>query len=231
MFRYQEEQKYKNFGTEFKDNIDVYWNDDYDLADTVGWDQRYDHEASIISDIIETCGIKKVLELGSGPGTLATKILNKVEGVNYFMIDGKGACNAHARRNNKGSIIEKNLYDSFDTSGLDSDFDLIIANDFLEHIRNPSLILEKSRELTSDNSWFFVSSPNWRMKHRFYYPGLFDFDNLVKFFWQESYSVVNIFPSWSNHVFIKAPRLNSESQVPEGHIYDWNYYLLFKKVT
>lgn len=230
MYRFAEELEHKNFKDKSRvDSIDTYWDDDYDLADPGGWEHRHTHEAEIISQVISQLGIKKVLELGSGPGNLATKIIDKTS-VNYTLVDGDSALRAHAKRKNKGKLLVIDLFDSFDTSSLDNDYDLIVANDFLEHIRNPSLILEKVRnELTTETSYFFLSSPNWRMKHQFYYPGLFDYDNLVKFMLQEGYKLHFVFDSWANHVPVRAPRLNSESTLPEGHVFDWNHYLLFKK--
>ncbi len=230
MFRFQEETGYANFkGKERVDSVDTYWDTDYDLDDPNGWEGRHKYEAGMLSEVIKKLNITKVLELGSGPGNLATKIIDSTS-VSYTMIDGESALRAHTRRGNKGNLLVQDLFDSFDTTGLDKDYDLVIANDFLEHIRNPSLILERVRDdLTASKSWFFLSSPNWRMKHLFFYPGLFDFDNLIKFFNQEGYELKHLFDSWSHHVPVRAPRLSSESAVPEGHLYDWNYYLLFQK--
>lgn len=157
MYRFAEELEHKNFKDKSRvDSIDTYWDDDYDLADPGGWEHRHTHEAEIISQVISQLGIKKVLELGSGPGNLATKIIDKTS-VNYTLVDGDSALRAHAKRKNKGKLLVIDLFDSFDTSSLDNDYDLIVANDFLEHIRNPSLILEKVRnELTTETSYFFL---------------------------------------------------------------------------
>lgn len=230
IFRYAEEQNYKNYkDTGRLESIDTYWDDDYDLKDIGGWENRHTHEANIISSIITKLDIKKVLELGAGPGNVADKVINSTN-VTYHIVDGESAKRAHTRREYKGDIFVKDLYDSFDTKGLDSDYQLLITNDFLEHIRNPSLILEKIRnDLTTDTAWYFLSTPNWRMKHTFFYPGLFDFDNIVKFMWQEGFSIQSVYDSWAKHVPITTQRLSSESGVPEGHLLDWNYYLLFEK--
>ena len=40
------------------------------------WEIRYDHEASLISNIISNFNHKKVLELGPGPGLLCNNIQN-----------------------------------------------------------------------------------------------------------------------------------------------------------
>lgn len=230
MYRFQEETQFKNFkGKERLDSIDTYWDSDYDLADPGGWEERHTYEAELLTEVINKINLTKVLELGSGAGNLANKVI-KATGVDYLMIDGPSALRAHTRRGHAGQMIVQDLFDSFDTTGLDNNFDLVVANDFLEHIRNPSLILERVRdELTTDNAWFFLSSPNWRMKHLFFYPGLFDYDNLVKFMSQEGFELQHVFPSWANHVPIRSPRLSSESTLPEGHLFDWNHYLLFKK--
>jgi 2-polyprenyl-3-methyl-5-hydroxy-6-metoxy-1,4-benzoquinol methylase len=230
LYRFSEELEHKNFKEKSRvESIDTYWDNDYDLDDPGGWEHRHEHEAALISQVISQLSLKKVLELGSGPGNLATKIIDKTN-VDYTLVDGESALRAHTRRNNKGKLLVIDLFDSFDTTSLDNNYDLVVANDFLEHIRNPSLILEKVRnDLTTDTSYFFISSPNWRMKHQFYYPGLFDYDNLVKFMIQEGYKLHFVFDSWATHVPVRAPRLNSESALPEGHIFDWNHYLLFKK--
>lgn len=230
MYRFPEEVYFKNHaGKGRNDSIDTYWDSDYDLDDPGGWESRHTWEARVLTDIIQKTEVTKILELGSGPGNLADKVI-KATNVSYTMIDGPSALRAKQRRGYSGTLLVQDLFDNFDTTGLDSDFELVVANDFLEHIRNPSLILEKVRdELTTDNSYFFISSPNWRMKHQFFYPGLFDFDNLLKFMQQESFELIQMYDSWAQHVPIRTQRLSSESTVPEGHLLDWNYYLLFKK--
>ena len=230
MFRFKEEIGQKNYsGKKRIESIDDYWDNDYDLYDEYGWENRHEYESNMLSAVITDLKLSKVLELGSGPGNLADKIIKKTN-ISYHAVDGESAKRAHARRGYAGKIIVKDLFDSFDTTELDNDYDLVIANDFLEHIRNPSLILETIRQLTVDNAYLFISSPSWRMKHHFYYPGLFDYDNLVKFILQEGFEQHYLFESWAQHVPIKAPRLSSESTLPEGHIFDWNYYILAKKV-
>ncbi len=58
----------------------------------------------------------------------------------YHLIDGKGAKEVHEKRNYKGKFFVKDLEHNFDISGLDNDYDVIILDDFLEHIKNPSII-------------------------------------------------------------------------------------------
>ena len=212
-------------------NIDEYWDTKRDLDDPGGWENRYAHEQSIIDNIIQTHKIKTILELGCGPGGLANKILTASPDLPYHMVDGKSARDEHSRRNYRGTFFVKDLKESFDCSELNSDYDLVMTNDFLEHITNPSLILSTVyNKLTGPNSYYFCSSPNWRTKHGFYYPGLFDYDNLVKFFCIHKFQLVAQYPSWATHVPVRTTRLQSEQIVAQDKLYDWNYYLLFKKV-
>lgn len=228
IFRFPEEVHFRN--TTRRDNIDTYWDSDYDLVDHWGWEARINYESHIIKSIIETHKTDKILELGCGTGNLGDKVIRATD-VTYHMIDGESAKRAHARRSYKGEIIIKDLLDSFDTNGLQTDYNLVIANDFIEHIRNPSLVLETVREkLTTKDAYFFASTPNWRMKHHFYYPGLFDFDNFVKFFHQEGFDVIEQWESWSTNVNIRDSKLDSEQLVPDSRLYDWNYYLLFERI-
>lgn len=212
-------------------NIDQYWDTQRDLNDVGGWDRRYEYEQIVINSVIKAHKIKTILELGCGPGGLADKILTASPDLTYHMVDGKSAQTEHSQRNYKGRFFVKDLRDSFEYSDLNSEYDLIITNDFLEHIRNPSLILNTVYDkLTGPNAYYFCSSPNWRTKHGFYYPGLFDYDNLIKFFLIHKFQLVTQFPSWATHVPVRTGRLHSEQSVAEDKLYDWNYYLLFKKI-
>jgi SAM-dependent methyltransferase len=96
-------------------------------------------------------------------------------------VDKPAAASEFNKKKFKGSFFVKDLMNSFYTTGLDVDYDLIVANDFLEHIANPSDVLNKARNITKNKAGFLVSVPNWRMGHQFIYRGLFDFDNWVYF--------------------------------------------------
>ena len=68
------------------------------------------------------------------------------------------------------------------------------------------------------------------MKHHFFYPGLFDYDNFIKFMIFEGFNVVYQMPSWKTHVPIRVPKLvNIETSMNDDSIYDWNWYILFGK--
>ncbi len=44
----------------------------------------------------------------------------------------------------------------------DNKFDLIVSLAVLEHIKNPSLFLSECKRVLKDNSYLFLSTPNWK---------------------------------------------------------------------
>tara|TARA_B100000519_G_C14192600_1_gene413882 strand:- start:216 stop:938 length:723 start_codon:yes stop_codon:yes gene_type:complete len=215
------------------EDINTYWDNNYDLMDPSGWEQRYIHEANIILTVCkENAPINNILDIGSGPGRLGDLILGINNDVIYDRVDGDSAKRAYLQRGYKGrNFYIQNLFDSFEVDDIKEKYDLIVMNDFLEHIRNPSLIMQRCREnLCSSKGLVFVSVPNWRMKHHFIYPGLFDYDNFIKFMIFEGFNVVYQLPSWKTHVPIRVPKLiNVETSMNDDSIYDWNWYILFVK--
>jgi SAM-dependent methyltransferase len=116
----------------------------------------------------------------------------------------------------------------FDISDLDNDYDLVIANDFLEHIANPSDVLYKCREITKPNGSFFISVPNWRMGHAFIYRGLFDYDNFIYFCTVHGWQPESV--AGSPLKCQPLTRLTSEDTMPEEILNSWNWYFTTKKI-
>ena len=144
------------------------------------WQQRYEYEASLVVEVIkQNPHIKNVLEIGSGPGILSQKTLESFPDLNYHLVDKPFAKKYFDENKFKGTFFVKDLSSSFDTEGLLPEYDLVISNDFLEHVFNPHIIIETIRNLTNKESVWFISNPNWRMAHQYVYRGLFDFDNFV----------------------------------------------------
>lgn len=104
---------------------------------------------------------------------------------------------------------------------------MFIANDFLEHIQNPANIVLKAKSVLKDDGLAFISVPNWRMGHAWIYRGLFDWDNFIHFMWQHGFRFLGYSPS--NLVCSKAPKISSESTMPDEMITSWNWYMLFKR--
>jgi len=203
-------------GKDLKD----YWEDKPE-AD-LDWKDRYSYEAELISNY----KYKTVLDIGSGPGGLCQVVMEKPN-IIYHLIDTKSAGKLHKERNYKGEFFVKDLENDFNTDGLLESYDMIIMNDFLEHIRNPSLIMTNLLDLMHEKSHLLISIPNWRMGHGFFYPGLFDFDNIALFFHQHKYKLLMIYDSPLKCG--KTPKLQSESSLPDGLLDSWNWYFVLKK--
>ena len=227
LFRIQHtdfEQKFNmnDFDTEHANE----WEDAGRLQEDA-WQRRYEYEASLVSLVVESnLNTKTVLEIGSGPGILSQKVLAKHPALEYDLVD-KPFAEKYFRENNfKGRFFVKDLQSSFDTNGLRNKYDLVIANDFLEHVYNPHIILKTIYERTHKDSIFFVSNPNWRMSHQYVYRGLFDFDNFVYLLYTHNFGLQGFYGSELKTPAY--PRLSSESLLPEENLTDWNHYMLFQ---
>jgi len=209
------------------------WEDSSRLKEPV-WDERYTYEAGLINDLIKNNPhIKNVLELGSGPGILSQKVQEVNPDLNYHLIDKPFAEKYFLEHNFKGKFFVKDLSNGFDTKGLLEEYDLVITNDFLEHVFNPSIIVQTIYKMTNKDSIFFISNPNWRMAHQWIYRGLFDFDNFTYFLYTHQFDLLGFYGSPLKTDFngTSYPKLASESLLPDGNLTDWNHYMLFKHRT
>ena len=212
----------KDFDTEHSNE----WEDAGRLQEEA-WQRRYMYEASIIQAVLnDNPHIKTVLELGSGPGILSQKILQQNPQLEYDLVDKPFAEKYFKENNFKGRFFVKDLSSSFDTTGLRDKYDLVITNDFIEHVYNPHIILKTVHELTTPDSVFFISNPNWRMAHQYVYRGLFDFDNFVYLLYTHMFNLEGFYGSELKTP--PYPRISSETLLPEENLTDWNHYLVFK---
>ncbi len=194
------------------------------------WKERYEHEANIVSSIINKTGISKILELGPGPGVLAQEIYKKSNhNLDYHLIDKPVAKQIFEEKRYKGKFFVKDMSEGLDIEGLDEEYHMIMANDFLEHVFNPSHIMRQSHKLLIDRGLFFVSVPNWRMGHNWIYRGLFDYDNWRLFMEYHNFKFLGEYKS--NLVCSYSPKLDSESLLPDELIQSWNWYMLFEKIS
>jgi 2-polyprenyl-3-methyl-5-hydroxy-6-metoxy-1,4-benzoquinol methylase len=197
-------------------------------VDIPSWQSRYNYECDILNSIINDNQFKNIIEIGSGPGELGQKILNKQSDLNYTFIDQLGAQQIFESRQYKGRFLVKDLMNSFDTSDLDKDYDFLITNDFLEHIYNPSIIVQECYKIIKNGGKMFVSVPNWRMGHTFIYRGLFDYDNFIYFMYTHGFKISGIWESPLKCPF--SPKETSESEMDDRLITSWNWYMLFDKI-
>jgi SAM-dependent methyltransferase len=232
VYRTPGDEAFKNFGKSAIEEVSpLEWADEIDNCriDEDSWVSRYRYEAAMIVEVVKENGYKKVLEIGSGPGMLAQFIIELIPDLDYSFVDKPTSKAIFEKRKFKGSKFHvKDLMHSFDVSGLDSDYDLIIANDFLEHIANPSHVLFQARNITKQNASFFISVPNWRMNHEFIYRGLFDYDNFIYFCKIHGWEPESVAGSPLKCQYY--PRESSEQAMPDELIQSWNWYFSTKKV-
>lgn len=218
------EQKFsmKDFDTEHTNE----WEDAGRLQEEA-WEDRYNYEATLVVEVIQqNPHIKNILEIGSGPGILSQKILEHYPDLNYHLVDKPFAKKYFVEHNFKGTFFVKDLSNGFDTEGLLEEYDLVITNDFLEHVYNPHAIIKTVHSITNRDSVWFISNPNWRMAHQYVYRGLFDFDNFVYLLYTHMFKLEGFYGSNLKTPYY--PRISSESLLPEEHLTDWNHYLLFQ---
>ena len=219
----------KNYGKHRKDVVgEEEWAGEDDRTEDPAWMNRYEHECRIILDICKQRNYKKIIELGPGPGILGNMLCEKNKEIEHTYIDKKWAKYQFEKRKLKGNFVVKDLMNEFDISDIDKDYDLIIANDFLEHIANPSDVLYKAGLITKEKSGFFISVPNWRMGHNFIYRGLFDYDNFFYFCHSHGWNPIAIINS--NLICPYQPKLSSEKNMPDEFIQSWNWYFYTEKM-
>lgn len=211
-------------------NTEEWAKEDANRVKEAGWESRYEYEAHLICSFI-TNPIPTILEIGPGPGVLAEKIQNILSqtGVeaDYDLVDKPFAKEAFEQANRKGRFFVKDLSSGFDTTGLLPRYNYVIANDFLEHVFNPSIIVQEVYKLMPDEGVFFVSVPNWRMGHQFIYRGLFDYDNFLFFMRSHHFSPTSVAASPLQTP--DYPRLSSEEEMDEELRRSWNWYFTFEK--
>lgn len=227
LFRIKHNNFEQNFNSkDFDTSHTNEWEDAGRLQENA-WQRRYEYEAGLVAEVIkENPHIKNVLELGSGPGVLSQKTLEQYPDLNYHLVDKPFAEKYFKEYGFKGTFFVKDLSNGFDIEGLLEKYDLVITNDFIEHVFNPHAILDAVHRLTTPESVFFISNPNWRMAHQYVYRGLFDFDNFVYLLYTHMFSLEGFYGSQLKTP--NYPRISSETLLPEEHLTDWNHYMIFK---
>ena len=230
LFRVTHTNFEETFSTEHFDTAHTNEWEDAGRLQEAAWQARYEYEAALVGEVIlQNPHIKNVLEIGSGPGILSQKILDVHPDLNYHLVDKPFAEKYFKENGFKGKFFIKDLSSSFDTYELLPKYDLVIANDFIEHVFNPHIIVSTVHRLTNPDSVFFISNPNWRMAHQYVYRGLFDFDNFVYLLYTHMFQLEGFYGSQLKTPAY--PRISSETLLPDENLTDWNHYMLFKHRT
>jgi len=224
--------KHSDFETKYRipegaDTLDMQeWSEVDNRLNEAGWRNRYEYEASLVKSIAEENKPKSFLEIGPGPGVLS-EIIQQVIGydIEYHLIDKPLAKIAFEKSNRKGKFIVQDISNGLDTALLNPSYDMVICNDTLEHLFNPSDVVQKIYKLIPKGGTFFVSVPNWRMGHQFIYRGMFDYDNFLFFMMTHKFSPVDVFQSPLQTP--DYPKLDSEDEMDEELRRCWNWYFTF----
>jgi 2-polyprenyl-3-methyl-5-hydroxy-6-metoxy-1,4-benzoquinol methylase len=209
------------------DTLDTHEWENASRTEEQGWKTRYEYEAALIRELIKEKDSKTILEIGSGPGHLSQLVQNGTE-VDYHLIDKPFAEKYFKEHNFKGTFFVKDIALDLDIDGrMHSSYDLVICNDVLEHLLAPSNVLRKIHSLVSDKSQVLISVPNWRMGHQFLYRGIWDYDNVLYFFYIHGFIVDSVYPSPLQTP--DYPRIQAEEEMPEELRRSWNWYFVLKK--
>ena len=74
------------------ENIDTYWDNDYDMMDPSGWEARYIHEANIILTVCkENAPVNNILEIGSGDGYVIEKLATQYPNCDFLGLEVEGS--------------------------------------------------------------------------------------------------------------------------------------------
>lgn len=200
-----------------------------------GWGTRYQYEADLLAYCMKETSPKTVLEIGPGPGVLSEMLQERLGyEIAYHLVDKPYAKTAFEAAKRKGKFFIKDIADGLDPTDLLSDYDFVICNDTLEHLFNPSRVVQAVYNLLATKGIFFVSVPNWRMGHQFVYRGLFDVDNFLFFMRCHKFTPNDFFGSPLKTP--DYPLLDSEQyfeEIGKEHTEDmkrsWNWYFTFGK--
>lgn len=220
------EERYNAFhGDTFNENE---W-EDAGRIDEDSWTARYKYEADLVSKYIKEYDCKTVLEIGSGPGTLCKFVYEKSsDELVYHMLDKKYAKKHHKDRGYPGEMFINDLNDGIDSKPLLNDgYDLIICNDVLEHLSNPTKIVQQLYHLNTGKGKMFISIPNWRMAHQMTYRGMWDYDNFLYFMAIHGYEGLSVEGSILQTPYYK--KLDSEELLDDSLLRSWNWYFTFDK--
>lgn len=224
--------KHLDFETKFKipegaDTLNIEeWAEADNRINEAGWGSRYQYEAELLASIIQENRPKTILEIGPGPGVLCELIQKLVKyDIEYHLVDKPFAKSAFEAAGRKGKFFIKDISNGLDTKELNSTYDMVICNDTLEHLFNPSQIVQTAYQMIPKNGIFFISVPNWRMGHQFVYRGVFDYDNFLFFMITHKFQPTSVYPSPLQTP--DYPKLSSEDEMEEELRRSWNWYFTF----
>jgi len=110
---------------------------------------------SVITDRIQSTGVKSILEIGCGPGQLAHLLWNKTH-CNYIGFDFSQKRVEYAQKAHPGlSFLQQDAFQTDLFTALD--YDAVVCTEFLEHVEGDMVVLDKIRK----GSHFYGTVPNF----------------------------------------------------------------------
>jgi len=129
---------------------------------------------------------KKILEIGCGDGGVVQflKDENEVYGVDI----SKNALGLLEQQGIKGALID---ISKEDLPFKDSEFDVIIILEILEHLKSPQNAIEEIQRVLKKNGKLIISIPNPRTGHKFIYPSLFQLKNFKRYLLNNKFLILS----------------------------------------
>lgn len=150
------------------------------------------HDAVRYREIVESLGFSpthnqvmawvprgaRVLELGCASGYVG-RVLMETKGcrVTGIEIDPKAAQEA---RDNGLEVIEGSLEDTSFRASIDERFDIVLATDVLEHLRDPAPVLDDFKRWLAPEGRAIVAVPNiatWAIREQLFFHGNFEYQD------------------------------------------------------
>jgi methionine biosynthesis protein MetW len=150
------------------------------------------HDAIRYREIVESLGFSpthnqvmawvppgsRVLELGCASGYVG-RILIETKGcrVTGIELDPKAAQEA---RDNGLEVIEGSLEETSFRASLEERFDIVLATDVLEHLRNPAPVLDDFKRWLAPEGRAIVAVPNiatWPIREQLFFHGNFEYQD------------------------------------------------------
>jgi SAM-dependent methyltransferase len=156
---------------------------------------RYSSHSLLMSRLPEPGQGLRVLDLGCGPGYLATMVAAR--GYRVTGVERPGGTGVHFPENVR--LVRADL--DFGLPELDGYFDIVVCADILEHLRDPGRLLRQARAVMAPGAKLVASLPN---SGNFYFrwnvlsgrfpqddKGLFDRTHVRFFMWEGWVELLN----------------------------------------
>lgn len=111
----------------------------------------------IFEEVMNVSSIRKILDLGCGNGYFSSYL--KKYPIQLHGVDGSSYGVEESLKNGFDQCV---VVKNFDTDPLPSEhrYDLVICKDVLEHVLHPDELIEKARQLLTENGQILILVPN-----------------------------------------------------------------------